>query len=68
MQNFSFLACLEVAKKFVVLVGWGGVGWSMPSLGFTFSQAEQNDQRLMNFNDFDNRGGLLSLSWDLHVS
>ena len=27
MQNFSFLACLEVAEKFVVVVGWGGVGW-----------------------------------------
>ena len=25
MQNFSFLACLEVAEKFVVVVGWGGV-------------------------------------------
>ena len=24
MPNFSFLACLEVAEKFVV--GWGGVG------------------------------------------
>ena len=24
MQDFSFLACLEVAEKFVV--GWGGVG------------------------------------------
>ena len=28
MQNFSFLACLEVAEKFVVVVGWwsGGGG------------------------------------------
>ena len=26
MQNFSFLACLEVAEKFVV--GLGGVEWS----------------------------------------
>ena len=26
MPNFSFLARLEVAEKFVV-VGWGGVGW-----------------------------------------
>ena len=26
MQDFSFLACLEVAEKFVV--GWGGVEWS----------------------------------------
>jgi len=25
MPNFSFLACLEVAEKFVVVVG--GVGW-----------------------------------------
>ena len=43
VQNFSFLARLEVAEKFVV-VGWGGgggVGWSRPSLGFSFSQAEQ---------------------------
>ena len=24
MQNFRFLACLEVAEKFVVVVGWGG--------------------------------------------
>ena len=23
MQNFSFLARLEVAEKFVVVVGWG---------------------------------------------
>ena len=38
VQNFSFLARLEVAEKFVV-VGW----WSRPSLGFSFSQAEQND-------------------------
>ena len=43
VQNFSFLARLEVAEKFVV-VGWGGgvvVGWYMPSLWFSFSQAEQ---------------------------
>ena len=41
VQNFSFLALLEVAEKFVV--GWGGVvgWWSRPSLGFSFSQAEQ---------------------------
>ena len=27
MQNFSCLACLEVAEKFVVVVvGWGGGG------------------------------------------
>ena len=28
MPNFSFLACLEVAEKFVVVVvvGWGGGG------------------------------------------
>ena len=26
MQNISFLACLEVAEKFVVMVGWGGGG------------------------------------------
>ena len=26
MQNFSFLACLEVAEKFVVGVGCGGGG------------------------------------------
>ena len=56
VQNFSFLARLEVAEKFVV--GWGGgwvcvvvvvvgggggvvVGWTRPSLGFSFSQAEQ---------------------------
>ena len=28
MQNFSFLACLEVAEKFVVVVvvGWWGGG------------------------------------------
>ena len=36
VQNFSFLARLEVAEKFVV-VGW----WSRPSLGLSFSQAEQ---------------------------
>ena len=41
VQNSSFLARLEVAEKFVV--GWGGVGWwSRSSLGFSFSQAEQN--------------------------
>ena len=41
LQNFIFLARLEVAEKFVV--GWGGgVGWwSRPSLAFSFSQAEQ---------------------------
>ena len=27
MQNFSFLACQEVAEKFVVGWGGGGVGW-----------------------------------------
>ena len=43
VQNFSFLARLEVAEKFVVGWWWGGVGWwSRPSLGFSFSQAEQN--------------------------
>ena len=54
VQNFSFLARLEVAEKFVVgwwwgggggVGGWGGVGcwwWSRPSLGFSFSQAEQH--------------------------
>ena len=26
MPNFSFLACLEVAEKFVVVGGGGGVG------------------------------------------
>ena len=26
MQNFSFLACLKVAEKFMVVVGWGGDG------------------------------------------
>ena len=53
VQNFSFLARLEVAEKFVVGWGWGGVvvvgwggekvgwWWSRPSLGFSFSQAEQ---------------------------
>ena len=42
VQNFSFLARLEVAEKFVVGRG-GGVGWwwSRPSLGFSFIQAEQ---------------------------
>ena len=39
VQNFSFLARLEVAEKFVV--GW----WSRPSLGFSFSQAEQQQQK-----------------------
>ena len=39
MQNISFLACLEVVEKFVVVVGWW---WLRPSLGFSFSQAEQN--------------------------
>ena len=39
MQNFSFLVCLEVAEKFVVVVVV--VGWLRPSLGFSFSQAEQ---------------------------
>ena len=42
VQNFSFLARLEVAEKFVVVVvvvvgGW----WLRPSSGFSFSQAEQ---------------------------
>ena len=45
MKNFCFLACLEVAEKFVVVVvGWGAVvgwWWSRPSKGFSFSQAEQ---------------------------
>ena len=55
MQNFSFLARLEVAEKFVV-VGWGGVvvvvgWWSRPSLGFSFSQAEQfSVQIVLNWN------------------
>ena len=43
MQDFSFLACLEAAEKFVV-GWWGGVAvgrWSRPSLGFSFSQAKQ---------------------------
>ena len=35
VQNFSFLARLEEAENFVV------VGWSRPSLRFSFSQAEQ---------------------------
>ena len=42
VQNFSFLARLEVAEKFVVVVvvvGWWW--WLRPSLGFSFSQAEQ---------------------------
>ena len=40
-MNVSFLARLKVAEKFVV-GWWGGVGWwSRPSLGFSFSQAEQ---------------------------
>ena len=39
VQNFSYLTCLEVAEKFVVVVvGW----WCRPVLGFSFSQAEQN--------------------------
>ena len=38
VQNFSFLARLEVAEKFVVGWWWW---WSRPSLGFSFSQAEQ---------------------------
>ena len=25
VQNFSFIARLEVAEKFVVVIGWGGV-------------------------------------------
>ena len=33
MPNFSSLAGLEVAEKFVV-VGWGGVGW-VGGLGYT---------------------------------
>ena len=44
VQNFSFLVCLEIAEKFVVgWWWWSGVGWwwSRPSLGFSFSQAEQ---------------------------
>ena len=42
MQNFSCLACLEVAEKFVV--GWWWWWWSRPVLGFSFSQAEQYKQ------------------------
>ena len=46
VQNFSFLARLEVAEKFVV--GWGGVvgWWSRTSLGFSFSQAEQHSLQI----------------------
>ena len=40
VQNFSFLARLEVSEKFVV--GWG----SIQSLGVSFSQAEQFKLRL----------------------
>ena len=39
MHGDSFLACLEVAEKFVVVVVVGG--WSRPRLEFSFSQAEQ---------------------------
>ena len=31
MPNFSFLACLEVAEKFVV-GGWVGGGWGVDHL------------------------------------
>ena len=48
-QNFSFLACLEVAEKFVV--GW----WSRPSLRFSFSQAEQLLTRTALVNDKEAR-------------
>ena len=41
MQNFSFLACLEVAEKFVVVVVVVVGGWLRPVLGFSLSQAEQ---------------------------
>ena len=43
MQNFSFLTCLEVAEKFVVVMvaGWGGGGGG-PDQFLGFSQAEQN--------------------------
>ena len=48
VQNFSFLARLEVAEKFVVVVvvvGWGGgVGGARLSLGCSFSQAEQKQK------------------------
>ena len=43
VQNFSFLAGLEVAEKFVVGGDGGGVGWwSRQSLGVSFSQAEHD--------------------------
>ena len=27
IPNLSLLVCLEAFEKFVVVVGWGGVGW-----------------------------------------
>ena len=39
LQNFSILACLEVAEKFVMVRGWVVV--SRPDLGFTLCQAKQ---------------------------
>ena len=56
VQNFSFLARLEVAEKFVVLGWW----WSRPSLGFSFSQAEQKDGRLLPFSLIDGSIGYAS--------
>ena len=42
VQNFSFLARLEVAEEFVVVVGWWcWWWWSRPSLRFSCSQTEQ---------------------------
>ena len=61
MQNFSCLACLEVAEKFVVVVvvGWGGGGvgwwwWSRPVLGFSFSQAEQHVPKKIKLINYEN--------------
>ena len=57
MQNFSILACLEIPEKFVVVVVVGGGAGGVkilprPSLGFSFSQAEQNSFGLIHFNYF----------------
>ena len=61
MSNFSFLACLEVAEKFVVVVAWVGgfqpklhwLGFSLVELGLGF------DNLFMSFIYMINRRGLI---------
>ena len=40
VQNFSFIAALEVAKKFDVVVGWVGLKWLMSLVALEMLRVE----------------------------